>query len=84
MGAGNVAAGILGGATTMLARSATRRVMHRRRTGARRLPRNDNGIGVMLAWAAAAGVLLALADVVSEQRKATTAGMTRIPRGLRG
>lgn len=78
MGAGNVATGILGGATTMLTRSATRRVMHRRRTGARRLPRNvsrRNGIGVMLAWAAAAGVLLALADIVNEQRK--TVGMTR-------
>lgn len=73
MGAGNVATGILGGATTMLTRSATRRVIHRRRAGARRLPRN--GIGAMLAWAAVAGVLLALADIVNEQRK--TVGMTR-------
>ena len=71
--AGYVATGILGGTTTKLARTVTRRVM-RRQDGAPRLPRaarRRQGIGTMLAWAAALGVLLALADVLREQRSAS-------------
>ena len=63
--------GILGGATTKLTRSATRRAMHAR-TGTPRLPRaaqNGHGLLMMLAWAAAAGVILAIGDVLLEQRR---------------
>lgn len=66
----SLAAGALGGATTMLMRTATRKAMHGR-GGAPRLPagmRRRRGIGAVLAWAAAAGVLLALADLLVEQR----------------
>lgn len=69
--AGRMATGALAGATTMLSRSATRRAMHEK-GGAPRLPRRtryQRGVAVMLAWAAAAGVILALADVLREQRK---------------
>jgi hypothetical protein len=66
----SVTAGALGGATTMLVRTATRRAMHAK-GGAPRLPatvRHRRGFGAMLAWAAAAGVLLAMADLLLEQR----------------
>jgi hypothetical protein len=74
--AGGIAAGILGGTTTMLARRATRRAMHRR-GGRPRLPRAARarqGLAVMLAWAAAAGVILALADLFIEQRRDSARG----------
>lgn len=63
--------GMLGSATTMLARKATRRAMHRR-DGEPRLPRaarNRNGFGMILLLAVAAGAVLAIADVLQEQRK---------------
>jgi hypothetical protein len=68
--AGTLASGTVGGATTMLVRTAARKAMHGR-DGAPRLPsgvRRQRGIGTMIAWAAAAGVLLALADLLLEQR----------------
>jgi hypothetical protein len=73
MSMGNVGMGVLGGATTMLARRATRRAMHHA-DGAPKLPlstRRKRGLGAVLLWAAAAGVILALADVLMEQRKYT-------------
>jgi hypothetical protein len=69
----NAAAVLLGGAATQLARTVTRRAMHDK-SGAPRVPRaarRRHGVGAMLAWAAAVGVLLALADVLQEQRKAS-------------
>ena len=66
--------GLVGSATTMLARNVTRRAMHDR-SGAVRLPRTarrDNSFTMMLAIAAAAGALLALGDVLKEQRKYVT------------
>ena len=71
-----IASGILAGTTTKLARTVARRVMHDTR-GAPRVPRaagRRNGVGVMLAWAAAMGVFLAVADVLREQRKVSTPG----------
>jgi hypothetical protein len=74
MGMGrNVAMGVIGGATTMAARAATRKAMHDRR-GIPRLPRKarrGRGIGATLAWAAVAGMVFALADVLQEQRTFT-------------
>jgi hypothetical protein len=69
----NLGMGVIGGATTMLARTATRRAMHDRR-GTPKLPRRarrGRGVGAVLAWAAAAGVVFALADVLQEQRAFT-------------
>lgn len=66
-----MASGILGGATTKLTRTAARRAMHAR-TGAPRLPRaaqDRHGLLMMLAWAAAAGVIMAIGDVLLEQRR---------------
>jgi hypothetical protein len=63
--------GMAGAATTMLARTATRRVMHER-SGAPRLPRaarQSNSFGMMLLLAAVTGVALALGDVLKEQRR---------------
>ena len=63
--------GVAGAATTMVARTLTRRAMHDRR-GVPRLPRTtrrNNSFGTMLLLAATAGALLALGDVVQEQRK---------------
>jgi hypothetical protein len=63
--------GMLGSATTILARTATRRAMHTR-TGHPRLPRaarRNEGFGMMLLLAAAAGALLAVGDVLQEQRR---------------
>jgi hypothetical protein len=65
--------GMAGAATTMLARRATRRAMHER-SGAPRLPRaarDNNSFGMMLLLAAAAGAMLALADVLKEEKKHT-------------
>jgi hypothetical protein len=66
--------GMVGTATTMLTRKATRRAMHNR-DGAPRLPRaarDNTGFGMMLLLAVAAGALLAVADVLLEQRKTAT------------
>ena len=62
---------IVGSATTMLARRAARRAMHRK-DGEPRLPRaarDNNGFVTVLLLAVAAGALLAVADVLLEQRK---------------
>ncbi len=70
--------GMLGSATTMLARRATRRAMHRR-DGQSRLPRaarKNNGFGTILLLAVAAGAMLAIADVLQEQRKHASRGDT--------
>lgn len=66
--------GTVGAATTMLTRSAMRRAMHAR-SGVPRLPRatrRTNSFGMMLVLAATAGALLALGDVLQEQRKHVT------------
>jgi hypothetical protein len=63
--------GMIGAATTMLVRRATRRAMHEP-GGTPRLPRaarRRKTFGMMLALAGAAGALLALGDVLQEQRK---------------
>jgi hypothetical protein len=66
--------GMAGAAASMLARTATRRAMHVR-TGAPRLPRavrRRNSFGTMILLAVATGVILALGDVLQEQRKRVT------------
>jgi hypothetical protein len=66
--------GLLGSATTMVARSVTRRAMHYR-SGTPRLPRaarRNNSFTTMLVLAAAAGAMLALGDVMKEQQKHVT------------
>ena len=66
--------GIAGAATTMLVRTATRSALHDD-TGAPRLPRSARGnvsFSMMLVLAAAAGALLAMGDVLKEQRKNVT------------
>lgn len=68
---GTLGYGLIGAATTKLARTATRKAMHRR-SGAPRLPaaaRRSNGLGMLIVLAAAAGAVLALGDVLQEQRK---------------
>lgn len=63
--------GLVGSATTMLARKAARRAMHKR-DGVPRLPRaarENNGWVMILVLAVAAGAVLAIADVLQEQRK---------------
>jgi hypothetical protein len=68
--ADQMTATVLGGATTMVARRVTRNALHDS-FGEPRLPtriRRQRGLGTMLLWAAAAGILLALADVLMEQR----------------
>ena len=63
--------GIVGAGTTMLARSVVRRAMHEQ-SGAPRLPyalQGNNSFAMMLALAVATGALLALGDVLLEQRK---------------
>jgi hypothetical protein len=70
----NVVYGVLGAATTRVARRATRRAMHTDR-GTPKLPvaaRRRSGLGMALAWAAGAGAVMAIADVLKEQRKDTT------------
>jgi len=71
MGLTQLAWGIAGAATTMVARAAVRRALHDRR-GAPRLPRaarRDLRFSTMVMLAGAAGVALALGDVLQEQRK---------------
>ena len=68
------AAGILAGSTTKLTRAVTRRAM-RDANGTPRVPaaaRRRSGVGTMLLWAVAVGVLLAVADILREQREAAT------------
>ena len=63
--------GLIGAATTKLSRSAPRRAMRQRR-GAPRLPRaarRSRGFGMMLLLAAAAGAMLAIGDLLQEQRR---------------
>jgi hypothetical protein len=67
----NIGLGLIGAATTMLVRRATRHTMHDE-GGRPKLPRQirrSNSIGAMLVIAGAAGALLALGDVLQEQRK---------------
>lgn len=64
-----IAAGILGGTTTMLARNATRKVIHRQLGSPRARSLGGRGVLTVLLWAAAAGVIFAVADVLLEQRK---------------
>jgi hypothetical protein len=71
MGLQTAAWGLAGTATTMLTRRATRKAMHTR-AGTPRLPRaarDNDGFVMILLLAAAAGAVLALADVLQEQRK---------------
>ena len=75
--------GMAGSAATMLTRTATRRAMHAR-NGAPRLPRaarRRDSFAIMLALAAAAGAILALGDVLQEQRKRATKGGSDKPIG---
>jgi hypothetical protein len=70
----NLSWGLAGAATTMAVRSATRAALHRD-NGTPRLPRatrRNPTFGMMLLLAATAGVVLAFADVVLEQRKRVT------------
>ena len=63
--------GLMGAAATMLARRLTRSAMHEE-SGEPKMPRvlrRSNSWGVMLLLAGAAGALLALGDVLKEQRQ---------------
>jgi hypothetical protein len=69
-----VGLGLVASAATMAARTATRRAMTTR-TGEPRLPRAavaNTGFAAILVLAVGAGVMLALADVLKEQRKHAT------------
>ena len=64
---------LAGTAAKKMARSYTRRTLHTA-GGAPRLPRRarrQSGLGMMLGWAIATGVIMALADVFGEQGKET-------------
>ena len=66
--------GLMGAATTMLVRRVMRRTLHRD-TGEPKLPRSmrrTNSVRSMLLLAGAAGALLAIGDVLQEQRKLVT------------
>jgi hypothetical protein len=67
--------GLVGSATTMLVRNATRRAMYTDEGRARlpRAARRHNGAGILLV-AALAGATLAFADVLKEQRKRNAEG----------
>jgi hypothetical protein len=68
--------GLMGAATTMLARRLTRHAMHEE-TGEPKMPdsvRRSNSIGLMLLLAGAAGALLAFGDVLKEQRQHVAQG----------
>ena len=63
--------GLIGAATTKLSGAATRGA-RRQRSGAPRLPRaarRSRGFGMMLLLAAAAGAMLAIGDLLQEQRR---------------
>lgn len=69
-----VGLGLIGAATTMLARRLTRRAMHED-SGEPKMPtavRRSNSVGIMLLLAGAAGALLAFGDVLKEQRQQLT------------
>jgi hypothetical protein len=71
-----VGLGLIGSATTMLVRAATRKAMHAP-DGTPRLPsaaRHNSGFGAIVVLAAAAGAMLALADVLQEQRSSHARG----------
>lgn len=68
--------GLIGAAATTVSRKAARKAMHGR-SGAPRLPRaarRSNGFGMMLLLAVAAGAMLALGDILQEQRRQTAKG----------
>jgi hypothetical protein len=70
----NVGWSLVGAGTTMLVRTATRRILHTP-SGAPRLPRvrrRNRTFSTMLLLAATAGALLAVGDVFQEQRKQVT------------
>jgi hypothetical protein len=69
-----IAWGVLGGTTTKVTRSAARRMLHDD-AGDPRLPqtaRTRSGLATALTLAACTGIVLAIADVLREQRKLTT------------
>lgn len=69
-----VAWGMVGAGTTMIARTMTRRAMHDAH-GSPRLPlaaRRNLSFSMMVVLAGAAGVMLALGDVLREGRKQLT------------
>lgn len=64
---------VAGTAASKMARNYTRKTLHTR-YGAPRLPRKarrQSGLGMMLGWALATGIIMALADVFKEQGKET-------------
>lgn len=66
--------GLIASAATLAARTATRSAMHTR-SGEPRLPHaaaGNSGFAMILLLAVGAGVMLALADVLKEQRKQAT------------
>ena len=67
--------GLLASSATMLTRRTTRGAMHRR-SGEPRLPNaaKDTGVVTILLLAVGAGALLAIADVLKEQRKEAARG----------
>lgn len=70
---------MVGSAATMLARTLIRRAMHTK-GGAPRLPRaarTNDGLKMVLLLAVAAGAMLALGDVLQEQRKEIDDGRRR-------
>jgi hypothetical protein len=63
--------GIAAMAATKVARAGTRRMLHNER-GAVRLPetvKRRSGFGTAILWAASAGVLIGVSDILREQRK---------------
>lgn len=74
MGLTQILWGVAGAATTMVVRAAARRAM-RDEHGAPRLPnavRGDISFSMMVLLAGAAGVMLALGDVLQQRRKQIT------------
>ncbi len=64
---------VAGTAASKMARSYTRKTLYTDH-GAPRLPRRarrQSGLGMMLGWAVATGVIMALADVLKDQGKDT-------------
>src|SRR3954469_2608793 len=71
-----VTSGLIAAGTTMAVRQLRRRILHNT-SGKRRLPRTlkyRQSLGAAMGWAAVIGVLLALTDVLREQRKMSTPG----------
>ena len=64
---------VAGTAASKMARKYTRSALYNDR-GAPRLPskaRRQSGVGMMLGWAIATGIIMALADMLKEQGKDT-------------